>query len=229
MIAKITRAAVWSLVLALSLLSHSYAEASIVTVTGDIQIVPAPASVHLHVLQSNTLGVVFQEQSDYQLLADTRVSFPGAVGTYNEGSDMRPTDILAGSTVSSYLLHFDANFGAPIFQGTVQFSDPIIGVMLRPFALNSSDAELGAPGTVYPTNATPRRGLDFGDFNPLDSFIVLDNRTVGFNLSTSNAVDQIRVVTSATSVPEPGNTVLLCLAMVVCGLFLRAFRAGHGA
>ena len=193
--------------------------ADIIAVTGDIQSVTAPTSVQIGVLESGTAGVVFQEQSDYQLLADTRVSIPGTIGTYDEGSDMMPTDLTAGTVVNSYLLHFDTDFGAPNFEGTVEFADPIIGVMLRPFALNSSDAELGANGTAYPTNASARRGLDYDDFTPLDTFIISNDRTIAFDLVTSNAVDQIRVVTSAAAVPEPTGHLLLSV-MGVLGLLV---------
>ena len=149
----------------LPLLTNSYAGTAIVAVSGQIQIVVPPLSVQWQSLESDTTGIVFQEQSDYQLLADTRVSIPGTIGTYNKTADMRPTDILAGTTVDSYLLHFDASSGNPRFQGTVQFTDPIIGVMLLPFALSNSDTELGSSGTSYPP-ANPffaRRGLDFSD------------------------------------------------------------------
>ena len=149
-------------------------------------------------------------------MSDTRISIPGVVGVYDEQSDMNPMDLLAGTVVNSYLLHFDTDFGAPIYQGTVQFSDPIIGVMLLPFALNNSDAELGAPGTSYPTNASSRRGLDYNDFTPLDTFTVTNANTIGFDVSTSNAIDQIRVVTTS-SVPEPSSIVLVSISIVAMG------------
>ena len=221
MIAKSSQPTALTIGFVLAISSHFYAHADLIGVTGDIQIVSPPPSVKIGDLESSTLGIVFQERSDYQLLADTRVSIPGAIGVYDEKRDMRPTDsLLAGSIVNSYILHFDTDFGAPQFQGTVQFSDPIVGVMLLPFALDSSDAELGALGTLYPTNASLRRGLDFEDSTPLDTLEVLDDRTIGFDLSTSNVIDQIRVVTSAASVPEPSSAVLLSIATAVFGLHL---------
>ncbi|APZ95173.1 hypothetical protein Fuma_04828 [Fuerstiella marisgermanici] len=210
---KQPRFAFLPLALLLTTLAHPSACADIVAVTGDIQITAPPASVGIGVIESSTSGIVFQERSGYQLLADTRVSIPGAVGTYDENADMDPMDLPAGLTVNSYLMHFDPNFGAPRFQGTVEFADPIVGVMLLPFALNNSDAELAAPGTVYPTSASSRRGLDFDDFTILDSLEVLSDRSIRFDFSTSNAVDQIRIVTSA--IPEPASASMCCLVTLI--------------
>jgi len=189
------------------------AQADIVAVAGDISEIGPPPSIQLNDLESGAAGFIFQERSAYQLQFNTRVSIPGAVGVYDENADMNPMDLLAGSTVNSYLLHFDTDFGSPRFQGTVEFSRQIVGVMLLPFALDNSDFELGAPGSLYPTGASSRRGLDFDDFTPLDRFEVLDDRTIAFDFTTSNAVDQIRVVTTATAVPEPGAmSVILILS-----------------
>ena len=204
------------------ILTPSTINAAVISVTGDIELIDPPPSVAFHALQSPVKGYVFQEQADYQLLADTRYSIPGDVGTYDEGSDMRPGDLLAGTVVNSYLLHFDTDFGAADYQGTVEFSDPIVAVMLRPFALNESDDELGAAGTTYPQFFNERRGLDYQDPIPDDKFYIYDSRTIGFDLANSNVVDHIRVVTSAASVPEPG-TVWLLSSFLVIGLIYGRF------
>ena len=188
--------------------SNSYG--AIVSISGDIQQVNAPASVAVSAVQSDTTGIVFQEQSAHTLLADTRVSIPGTVGVYDDSADMSPTDILAGTTVNSYLLHFDQVNGSQNYTGTVAFSNTIVGVMLLPFALGESDAELGATGTVYPTNSSGgtfvnRRGLDFGESTQLDALEIVDSTTIEFSVTSANLIDQIRVVTSATAVPEPST------------------------
>ena len=113
MIAKSSQPTALTIGFVLAISSHFYAHADLIGVTGDIQIVSPPPSVRIGDLESSTLGIVFQERSDYQLLADTRVSIPGAIGVYDEKRDMRPTDLLAGSIVNSYILHFDTDFGTP--------------------------------------------------------------------------------------------------------------------
>jgi len=199
--------------------SASMVDGAIVSLSGDIQEVSPPPSVAVGEIQSDTLGIVFQERSDYQLLNDTRVSIPGAIGVYDEGGDMMPTDIQAGMIVDSHLLHFDQLTGAQDYVGSVQFADPIIGVMLLPFALGASDLELGAPGTVYPVSQgggtfVTRRGLDFGESTQLDTLTIVDNKTIQFSVTSGNLIDQIRVITSATAVPEPSvYSVLILLAL----------------
>ena len=49
--------------------------------------------------------------------------------------------------------------------------------------------------------------------NNTDTFVISDSRTIAFDLVTSNAMDQIRVVTSATAVPEPGTAGLICMVI----------------
>ena len=112
--------------------------------------------------------------------------------------------------VGSFLLHADrvGSEGEVTMNGTVTFDESILGVMVTPSLLDSSDALLGAAETTYP-GATHNRGLE----NLNDLLTISSNlHTLEVQFFHSTQIDQIRVIT--TGIPEPNTLSLLSIAVL---------------
>lgn len=189
-------------------LSHP-ALAAITSVGGSAAVLPIPPNVSSNVFESNTTIAVFYERQGVLLNSTLQVD-ANTPRLYSSNADLSAGAVSAGTRVNSYLVHFDKVGSGPGFvtlSGFVAVDQPILGLMVTPTNLSASDSILGAPGTVYGTDAN--RGVDF---NTGDSFqISSDFRLVNFTLRTSPDEDQIRIVTAA--VPEPATIVYLIIAV----------------
>jgi len=177
---------------------------AILGVTGDIDaLATAPPSVKLGHLTSNTDIFAFTEHTGLTLPSDVAVNIT-APGTYDSTASLTPGTVAAGTVVDSYLLHADTASGSHMFDGTVTFSAPILGVLVLSHALNVSDPILGAPGTAYPTGDS-ERGLEL---KPDQDFVSLssDMRTLTVHYFTHGNIDELRVLTAVT--PEPSSLVI---------------------
>ncbi len=193
---------VLSTVLALvGLVPAMAADALITSTSGQVSWISPPASVVENQSQDPTKVLAFDEQQGLTLGANLRVDIIAA-GTYDQATDLVAANVLAGTKVDSHLLHSDVPTGGNIFRsGQVTFGGAIVGVIVTRAKLAGSDF-LGAPGTVYP-GLVPNRELEFGTGSGLAADIVVlpDLHTIQFNLGTSGAVDDIRVVTRHNSPP----------------------------
>lgn len=185
--------------------------AGILSVSGDLTQIAAPPSVAVGALEDNTNGRIFVERADYVLPSAVSVDVDGTLGLYNELADLTGGTVAAGTSVDSYLLHFDPDFGNPSYAGSVQFDSTILAVIVLSASLDGSDAVLGAPGTTY-QSGLPRRGLDLADFTILDSITLANSTTLQFDIVSGNQMDHIRVLTSTATVPEPSTFTLLLVA-----------------
>lgn len=203
--------------------------AAIVSLTGDLVAAPAPASVLDGALESNVSMLVFSERSGYVLAAEVDAVL--ALPSLSFAGDAIPSagTIGTGSPVDSWLVHAD-RIGAAWssrMSGSVTFDSDILAVIVRSSNLAATDAELGAAGTLYGTDAY--RGID--DANDTIA-ISADRRTLTLALRHST-LDNLRVVTAAaladaSPVPLPASLLLLPAALFV---LLRSRRAtdGHAA
>lgn len=186
-------------------------------VTGDVEMVLAPASLELNAFESNDRISLIKEQANIVLAADLTVDVDGSPGVYDDLADLTGGVLPAGSVVNSYLLHFDpasvpqvAAEGA----GSVTFSDgQIVGLMLRQSTLASSDF-LGALGTTY--------GGVFRQFELLAGLPVSDSaevsadrRTVTVTFRATSQYDELRVL---IAVPEPCTSLLVCCGVLLLGI-----------
>ena len=113
-------------------------------------LIPAPPSVDDNVLLDN--GDVFEEQNDIVLGAplhtDTNGFLHGIPGRYVTGFDvLNPGVIPAGTTVSSFMIHFD-HIPSPLnFVDSAAFNvytdEDIIGVIVSDDLLDESDLIVG--------------------------------------------------------------------------------------
>jgi len=115
----------------------------------------------------------------------------------------------AGTVVSSHYVFYDPAGGASI-EGTVTFTDPVLGIIEVDGDLDASAAEVGAPGTAY--NSPSLLGLESGD-----TVSVTGLNQITFDVTAGSPGDYVRVIT----VPEPASAALLA---PVVGLMMRRGR-----
>jgi hypothetical protein len=199
-------------VLALLLGTGASSRAGYSSETGAVQVIAAPPSVQPGALMSNTFVQTFVEHQSLTLTSSVHVD-DTAAGTFTSPASLVGGSIASGSQVDSYFFHSDPTAKAETYTGSVTFTSDIIGVIVLSHSLNLTDAQLGAVGTSYPTGVS-NRGLELGTTSDKDSFTLsADLKTLTFSLHTSSAIDEIRVLTEPTAVPEPASALLLGLAI----------------
>ena len=134
-------------------------------------------------------------------------------GRIDETSDLRSGSIPANTCIDSHMVHADppgAPVGGVVYEGSVTFAAPILGVILLGPNLSASDADPGlAPTVTY--GADPTRGLEL-DTEGDEITINLPNRIV-FTFDVRGAtVDQIRVITLGDAAACPGQAKTLTLS-----------------
>ena len=173
---------------------------------GGVVVAPIPTNLREGHSESNSLRV-FRERLDYALVGGVPVDF-GALGTYNHPTDLpnpRPI-VLGGTRVNSYVLHSDPPGANALVRqhraATVGFTSDVLGVQVLSGTLNESQAgQLRAPGTQYTNNAS---GLELAASGLGDFARLVNRRTVAISFKTSSAVDEIRVITKATTATTTG-------------------------
>ncbi len=144
---------------------------------------------------------------------------PASTGAgFNASAALAPGTVPTGSSVRSFLVHADRAYTVTqngdflVRQVRLDFNGgTILGLAVRDGTLNTTDV-LGAPGTLLPTNLVYRgheinvpSGRTF--LNPKDWAILSSDRTsVTLNLQVGEAVDQVRVVTTAGAQLAPTST-----------------------
>jgi hypothetical protein len=187
---------------------------SMIVVTG-VTNVPAPPSVLLGQLSSDTTIYGFSEQSGVMLSGLTvGITTPG---TWVCCSGLPVGIIPDGTTVNSYLLRASpSSSGVFDYQGEITFSpgESIVGIIIGYQGIARTDSFLGAPGTVYPPSS-----FDLGGLEPGDRVIWGVNNTVSVNFHvTSNGMDMIRILTTS---PEPVEFALIGSGLIALALFRR--------
>lgn len=184
----------WTLgVLAAAILAAG-AGATIVSTSGQMTLIPAPPSVDIGALQSDTTMFAFNEQQCVRAPHDIPVDIT-IPGTYDDSADLTPGVIPAGTLVSSHFVNADkVGIAFPPIQleGSIVTDADILGIAIVGHTLDASD-DLGAPGTIYPTGKFGR-GLNLDDQN---DFVIeqIDKRTVIVHSQVRIHTDQVRVIT----------------------------------
>lgn len=121
----------------------------------------------------------------------------------NPGTSSSPTPGAVGGNFDSHFIHFEGIPGVIGATGTVSFSQPIAAVIFRALDLDTSDAPVGAGGTLYPTTY-PFRGLNAA------SIFSISGNTLSFNfISQTPTMDVVQVRVLTHPVPAPAGAALL--------------------
>jgi hypothetical protein len=175
---------------------------------GGVVVAPIPSSLREGFSESNSLRI-FRERLDYALIGPVPADL-AAVGLYDQPTDLpspRPI-ILSGTHVNSYILHSDPPGSNPLLRehraATIGFTSDVLGVQVLSATLSESQAlQLRSPGTTYSVSAS---GLELAASGNGDYARVVNRRTVAVSFKTSSAVDEIRVITRATTSERSGLT-----------------------
>jgi hypothetical protein len=205
--------------------------ASIISTAGAVVVTEPPSDIQNGAWESNTDIRAFAELQNVTLTdgVAVQITAPGTSPS-DVSQNLSPGTIMAGTTVNSYFLHFDA-VGAPTDQnavsasGSITFSSNILGIAMFPSTLNPTDPIFGLPGVTYATGQGPR-GLDiapgqFGTMSNDEITLTADLRTVTVNLSDAASPDEFRVFTAT---PEPSSACLEVAGAVGLWAFFRARR-----
>jgi hypothetical protein len=182
------------------------AGASVVQWAGQLSIEQPPPVVSKATLQSNSVINFFTERSDYTLPSQLPVditpngSFP--VEYHGNSTTLSPSTIAAGTAVDSYFLYSNP-VGSPnklvVYNATITFSTPILGVIFKSATLMATDATAGAPGTSY--QLTSSSGFE----DPGDTVQLLAPNTVHIAAVTSDDIDAARIITAPSPTTSPGG------------------------
>jgi hypothetical protein len=189
---------------AIAACAGTFAHAAITAGGGATTIIAAPPSAVLGASESNTQTWAFNEVSNFTLTAALPVNAT-TPGTYTSNGALTPGVIPAGTPISSHYLYSDPVGGSlSVYEGFVEFDQPILGVIVLRADLNSSDF-LGAPGTLYADNTA--RGMELSQ---AERFVItISGARVNYRFETSSATDDIRII---TAVPAPGAAALASLS-----------------
>jgi hypothetical protein len=222
-----------ALALLITMVFTSVAGALITAATGEVHSAPPPSSValnqHEHDDDTGTPrgAHAFDEEQDYTTKApialDVCTTATSAFvtcptprgGRIRDSADLRPGSIPLGTCIDSHFLHADRpGLGSPtsgvIYEGSVTFDAPILGVIVTTSSLVASDVDPGlSPTTLY--DATPTRGLELD--TQADEFTInLSTNRVQFMFDVRTTMDQIRVITLGDADSCPGQAATLTLS-----------------
>lgn len=185
--------------LSLLTLAASLAPAAISSVSGSTTFLPTPplaVNIGTH-MSPNAFCWNEQTNVTTSLLIDM---------VNNPGNSLTPVAGTISTPFDSHFLHFDGINGITNGQGSITFTQPIIGVIFGALSLDNTDASLGSLTTAYPTGF-PFRGLN--TITP--SWVTISGNTLNFDLNTLSPVVELAQARILTAVPTPGSLALLTL------------------
>ncbi|MDY6805861.1 MAG: PKD domain-containing protein [Cyanobacteriota bacterium] len=168
--------------------------AAILSTGGNVTRSGLPSDLRKRGEKDNKNIYLFQEKQNVLLRNNLGVDILNT-GTHYKRS--RGT-ISAGTTVNSYLLHFNPSKKNQKTSGYVTFDEDILGLMVSKSGLNNTDNKFGLSGS-YSTQL--KRGIINEKGN--DSVTLSSNRRkLDVDLLAGTAVDQIRIFTERSVAPN---------------------------
>jgi hypothetical protein len=206
--------------------------AEIAGISGDITQIAPPPSVLEEALVSTTTMSVFRERENYSLPAALNVDVLG-VGR-GDTDPITPAPLAgmipAGTRVDVYFVHFDRpeeTFGA-LF-GAIGFDAEVLGVIHKDESLDNSEF-LGVAGTSYPTNLSERgmaQTIEQVDWVEVVNAPMGPPVSVRINSAVDVVLDQVRIITVASIVPEPAVVFMSAIGLLGA-LLVRPRRENPG-
>lgn len=134
-----------------------------VTVSGAIEVVPAPKSAALGDYESSTTVRMWQEREAYFLPVSVNVNCINP-GVYDTNFSTVAGAIPAGTMVDCYFLHFDpaGSQASYIRDQKITFSEDILGILWNVSTLDPTDTVLGSPSTAGYETGVGARGFENG-------------------------------------------------------------------
>jgi hypothetical protein len=181
----------------------------VASVSGQAQVIAAPASSVSGALTSNELQV--WDESSGKLSSNLTLDLGDHPGSYTGLTNYSSLGVTLtkGTAYNSTMIQLDPTSPYPTkpVTASITFTSKIIGIALFGTSLNTSDI-YGSPTTVYPTGMPnlflQTRGIDYTNSDMLS--ISSNGKTLTLTLpATYGIFDQIRVFTAATGAPEPAS------------------------
>lgn len=144
--------------------------------------------------ESDSVMYLVPEKKGYELKAPLAID-ARTPDTLDGSGQLIEDSLAAGTTVDSYLLHFDkAGSGTRDVrrQGTLTLPAPLVGLMTRGKTLDATDGRLGAEAVTYPELGT-YRSTEVGETN--DTVVIgPEGRTLKLDLTTNGSADHLRIL-----------------------------------
>lgn len=145
-------------------------------------------------LESDSVFFLIPEKTGYQLTAPVSIDARDP-DTLGGSAELIDDSLAAGTTVDSYLLHFDkvgSSNSDVRLQGELRLPGRLLGLVTTGDHLDASDGQLGVRGIEYPDAGSYRPA----EISSTDDRVIIgpDRRTLDLALTTNVSADHIRIL-----------------------------------
>ncbi len=183
---------------------------------------PPPLAAGWENLESSQYVRFWAEQSGVELTSPLTVDIispkdnpnadsPGFYDSGLPGKESSWNGNLGPGVYDSFFLHADKQGHNELFSGWITFDNTIEAIIYKNTNLSVTDLIFGAPATTYGGGASRFYELD-GARNWFK--VSADGMTLTFQTYVPHDLDQMRIITGASPVPEPTTTVLFGLGLL---------------
>jgi len=177
--------------------------ASIIAVSNQMTVISPPPSVVSGTFSNNSV-YVFPERIRFTLTTTNRFDISRVGAPVTNLSGLSQLNFFTNKPVDSYYLHHASTATNVITGASVTFDTDILGVFCQSTNIIISHPRLGAPGTLYQTNAGTQ-GYELGPTVGTDTIAISANRRT-LTVSTGTGIisqDDLRVLTTSKPALSP--------------------------
>jgi|GEM_PF-4090030 len=164
--------------------------------------------------ESDSTSWLYLERSGLLLGGAQSVNI-NAQGSYASNGSLTGGTIAGGQFVDTYIFHTNPVGNGPItYNVSMTFDSQILGLIVLgeptgQISLEDTDATLGNLASFRYENQGSR-GFELGQ----DAIVSWSGNTLQLRARTTSAVDQVRIITKARTIPEPGTVALLGIGLL---------------